>query len=174
MITTDRLVLRPHRTDDFEQLLTLYRDKALNEFIRGLPASEEDSWNRLLRYIGHWSAMDYGLFAVIDRTENKIIGEVGFADFRRGLGAVFDSCPEAAWMFRGASHGQGYALEAMTAAIRWFDAMFEPDKTVCIIDPHNLGSIRLAAKLGFEAFGASMYRGAAVTMLARRQNASPR
>lgn len=167
MITTDRLVLRPHRTDDFDQLLTLYRDKALNEFIRGLPASEEDSWNRLLRYIGHWSAMDYGLFAVIDRTEDRIIGEVGFADFRRGLGDAFDSCPEAAWMFRGAAHGQGYALEAMTAATTWFESTFKPARTVCIIDPANRGSIRLADKLGFETFGASVYRGATVTMLAK-------
>ena len=167
MITTDRLTLRPHRTDDFEQLSSLYRDEAMNAFIRGLPANEEECWHRLLRYVGHWTALGFGLFAVVRRADDRIIGEVGFADFHRGLGHDFDSYPEAAWMFCGAAHGQGYAVEAMTAAISWLEVAHRHEKTVCIIDPDNSGSLRLAAKLGFAKFGTSMYRGATVTMLAR-------
>jgi RimJ/RimL family protein N-acetyltransferase len=89
------------------------------------------------------------------------------------LNVAFDDHPEAAWMFRGEAHGQGFALEAMTAAAQWLDAKLRPEKMVCIIDPQNAGSLRLAGKLGFEPFGTAFYRNARVTMLGRRRGISP-
>ncbi|MFT4053505.1 MAG: GNAT family N-acetyltransferase [Novosphingobium sp.] len=162
MLSTDRLILRPHSLDDLDHVFALARDPAVHEFIRGLPTTREETWHRLLRYAGHWSLLGYGMFAVFERSSGTFIGEVGLADFRRGLGVDFDGRPEAAWLFAGASHGKGYALEAMTALLRWFDHEHGAPRTVCIIDVANAASTKLAHRLGFQQYGAAMYREAQV------------
>lgn len=158
MITTERLILRKHTLQDADPVFQLATDPAVLQFIRGLPASREEAWHRLLRYAGHWSLLGFGMFAVVERATNRFIGEVGLADFQRGLGDNFDGVPEAAWVFKESAHGQGFALEAMTAALHWFDQQAMSSRSVCIIDPRNTASIRLAEKLGFHYFDSGCYR----------------
>lgn len=169
-ITTDRLTLRPHTIDDLDAVFELATDPAVLRFIRGLPTSREEAWHRLLRYAGHWSLLGFGMFAVFERSSEAFIGEVGLADFQRGLGPDFDGIPEAAWLFTGASHGQGFALEAMRALLDWFDGERLECRCVCIIDIENNGSIRLGSKLGFEQYGVTHYRGANVGKYERVMN----
>jgi RimJ/RimL family protein N-acetyltransferase len=158
MLSTDRLILRKHTLQDTDLVWQLANDPVVLEFIRGLPTSREEAWHRLLRYAGHWSLLNFGMFAVFERTTNQIIGEVGLADFQRGLGEDFDGTPEAAWVFAGSSHGKGYALEAMSAALNWFDDQSVSSRSVCIINPSNVASIRLSEKLGFVHYGQACYR----------------
>jgi RimJ/RimL family protein N-acetyltransferase len=158
MIDTERLVLRKHTIKDTDLVFQLASDPAVLQFIRGVPASREEAWHRLLRYAGHWSLLGFGMFAVFERATNQFIGEVGLADFQRGLGDNFDGTPEAAWLFKGSAHGKGFALEAMTAALDWFDEQALSSRSVCIIDPRNTASIRLAQKLGFNYYDQGCYR----------------
>ena len=95
-IETERLLLRPHAIEDFDALRAMIRDpEVMRHITPGLP-SDEDIWNRLPCYIGHWTAFGFGIFAVIERETGRCIGDAGFADFRRGLGDTFSSSPEAA------------------------------------------------------------------------------
>ena len=66
-IETERLLLRPHTIEDFDALRTMIRDPEVMRHITSTVPSDEDIWNRLLRYIGHWSAFGFGIFAVIER-----------------------------------------------------------------------------------------------------------
>jgi RimJ/RimL family protein N-acetyltransferase len=165
MIETRRLILRPHTLDDFEAWHELFSDAELFRFITKAKPSREDSWNRLLRYAGHWSVLGFGLFAVFEKETQTLIGEVGFADFHRGLGDHFDKSPEAAWIFARAAQGRGHAYEAMAAARDWLHASKPSPRTVCIINPENAPSLALAAKLGYTSFGAATYRDGPVSML---------
>lgn len=169
MLSTDRLILRKHTAQDLDRVLQLGSDPAVLEFIRGLPATREEAWHRLLRFAGHWSLFNYGMFAVVERSTNRYIGDVGLADFQRGLGEDFDGTPEAAWLFEGSAHGKGYALEAMTGALNWFEDQQISSRSVCIIDPRNLASIRLANKLGFVRLGQAQYRGSEIDQFQRTQ-----
>lgn len=162
MIYTERLLLRPHTLQDTASIFQLATDPTVSQFIRGLPTSHEEAWQRLQRYAGHWSLLGFGIFAVFERATGQFVGEVGLADFQRGVGADFDGTPEAAWLFTGASHGRGYAYEAMTAALTWMDGQRASTRRVCIIDVKNAASIKLAAKLGFKHYGDANYRGAEV------------
>jgi RimJ/RimL family protein N-acetyltransferase len=158
MINTDRLILRKHTLQDTDLVLQLATDPAVRQFIRGTPATREEAWHRLLRHAGHWSLLGFGMFAVFERATNQFIGEVGLADFQRGLGDNFDGTPEAAWVFTGSSHGKGFALEAMTATLGWFDEQGFSSRSVCIIDPRNTASIKLAGKLGFNYYDQGCYK----------------
>jgi len=167
MINTERLILRKHTLDDLDSLFQLASDPAVLQFLHSAPPTREEAWNRLLRYAGHWSLQGFGMFAVIERATNQFIGEVGLADFGRGLGDDFDGAAEAAWVFKGDSHGKGFALEAMTAALDWFDEQALSSRSVCIIDPLNTASIRLAEKLGFSNYGQGHYKGSDVNKYER-------
>ena len=167
MIETPNLILRPPRLEDFEPWFAMYGDEELFRFIGVPKLSREDAWNRLLRYAGHWSLLGYGLFAVLDRTSGAFLGEVGLADFHRGLGDEFDPFPEGAWIMARATHGRGLAFEAVAAAHDWIDRPRAPARTVCIINPENTASLRLAGKLGYCEFDRASYKDRVCVMLAR-------
>jgi RimJ/RimL family protein N-acetyltransferase len=166
-IETPRLILRPHRLEDYEACHRLHRDPEAVRLIYQQPLTREESWHRLLRYVGHWTLLGYGLLIVEERVTGHVVGEVGLADFHRGLGDDFDPWPEFAWMISSHVHGRGYATEAAQAMLDWADAAFAPAQTVCMIDPDNQASLRVAAKLGFHQFGHTDYKGKPVVKLHR-------
>ena len=63
--------------------------------------------------------------------------------------ASVDTVPELGWALVPGAHGKGYATEALRAVVAWGEAHFESDRTVCIIDPGNHVSARVADKLGY-------------------------
>jgi RimJ/RimL family protein N-acetyltransferase len=167
LLETERLRLRGHRLADFEACCTLGCDPASVHFIFQKPLTPEEVWARLLRFAGHWTLLDYGLFVIEERSSGRMVGEVGLADFHRGLGSDFDGVPEFAWVLSSDCHGKGYATEAASAALAWMENRFAPPRTVCIIDPANHPSLRVAEKLGFRAFGEVDYKGKPVIKLER-------
>ncbi|XXX78962.1 GNAT family N-acetyltransferase [Sorangium sp. So ce134] len=175
VLHTERLVLRGHRPDDFDDCFSLWTDPQVVRFI-GAPASgREEVWSRLLRYIGHWTVFGYGFFRVDERATGRFVGEVGIADFKRDISVRFDGAPEAGWVLASWAHGRGFAAEAMEAVLSRSDAAGHP-RTVCIIDPANTASLRVADKLGYRASLRAAYKGKeviALERLARRGAAAP-
>jgi RimJ/RimL family protein N-acetyltransferase len=168
MIETDRLILRPHRLEDFEPMAAMFAEPAAMRFLTGgKPTPREEVWNRLLRYVGHWAVFGFGLFAIHERNGGRFLGETGFADFHRELGSDFDPFPEAAWVMAGAAHGKGYATEAAEAAHRWLEMRNGPARTVCIIRSDHHRSIRVAERLGYRKLRVAGYRDAEVTVFER-------
>lgn len=166
-ILTDRLRLRAHRREDAETLIALWRDPVVVRHFGGQPMAPEDTWNRLLRYIGHWRTNGFGMWVVEDRETGAALGEVGLFEGRRGLGSRFDSAPEAGWVLCPAAHGHGHARAAMTAVLGWAEAEHHFARTVCIIDPANAPSLATAAALGYRPFGTCPYKGNEVLMFER-------
>jgi RimJ/RimL family protein N-acetyltransferase len=167
MIETERLVLRPYELNEFPQYKSLIQDPEIMKHIGRQPSSDDEAWLRFLANAGRWNLLGYGLFAVFEKTTNAYVGETGFSDFKRQLGPDFDPFYEAAWLFVSSKQGKGYALEAAMAAHNWLDRVFKPVKSVCIIDPKNAPSIRLAEKIGYASFGEGQYRNSRVTMFQR-------
>ncbi len=93
MIETSRLLLRPQRIEDFELYKAIWiNDPNLSEGVQVLPGlTDEQSWDRLLRWIGHWNVFGYGPLLVIDRQTGELVGETGVARFHRGNGPAFRS-----------------------------------------------------------------------------------
>jgi len=167
VLLTERLILRPHRIRDYEDCCRLTSDPEAVRTIYRQPMSREDTWNRLLRFAGHWSLLGYGLLLVEERVSGRVTGEVGFADFHRGLGGDFDPWPEAAWMIASEFQGRGYATEAAAAMLAWMETNFAPERMVCIIDADNTPSRRVAEKLEFHPFGEAQYKDRPIIKLRR-------
>jgi RimJ/RimL family protein N-acetyltransferase len=161
MIDTEHLVLRPLNLHDLQAYAPLWQEKLGHD---GLPSrlpvlSEEEVWGRILRWIGHWSVYGWGPFVAVDRASGEICGEIGFGHFRRGHGPTFDSVPEGMWKISIEHRGKGYASEAMEAATGWFDKTVKAERTVCMIDPTNAISRKLAGRLGFREYANAGYKG---------------
>lgn len=166
IVETPRLRLRPHRIEDLANYLPIW-SKGEPGNPAGFALTEEEAWYRLLRFAGHWAHFGFGCFVVEDSANDRLIGEAGFAYFHRGLGPQYDDAPEGAWRVLAEYRGKGIASEAMTAAVQWLDSQGKGARTVCIIDPANAASIKVAGRIGFREFLRKDYKGAPVILFER-------
>jgi RimJ/RimL family protein N-acetyltransferase len=166
VLTTARLTLTPVALGDFDDLAALWRDEAFFRHLTGRPLGEEEVWFRLLRDLGHWSALGRGNWSMRLTETGAYVGSVGLLDYRREVAPPMDA-PEVGWGLGGAFHGQGLAGEGLAAALTWADAVLKASRTVCMIDPANLASLRLAGRAGYVAYADAVYRQAPVILLER-------
>jgi RimJ/RimL family protein N-acetyltransferase len=122
-------------------------DERVVRHISGIPSTREQSWSRLVRYVGHWSLMGFGYWVVEDH-QGAFLGEVGFADYQRAITPPL-TAPEAGWVFASPAHGAGYATEAVRRMTAWADECLAASETVCIFDPSHEASIHVALKCGY-------------------------
>jgi RimJ/RimL family protein N-acetyltransferase len=167
VIETERLKLRGHGRDDFEDCAAMWADPKVTRYIGGKPLSREEVWARLLRYVGHWSLLGFGYWAIEEKATSDFVGELGFADFKRDIEPALDGAPELGWVLASRAHGRGYATEAVRAALAWGETHFAKTRTVCLIHPDNLASIRVAQKCGYQEFQRTTYKGQPTIMLNR-------
>lgn len=149
VLTSDRLVLRPLRPDDLDASHALWCEESVYRFISGKPSNRQDCWFRLLNFVGMWSMMGFGYWAVEHRETGDYVGEVGFADFKRALSVDIEGHPEMGWILSPRFFGQGLGHEAVSCALRWAQETLPFDEVFCIIAPENHASARLAQRAGF-------------------------
>lgn len=159
VLETERLSMRPHALGDFGDSLALWSDPEITCGIGRVPAREE-VWRRLMSSAGSWALLGFGYWVLREPGDGRFVGEVGFAEGRRGLGPAFDSAPEIGWTVAPSFQGRGLAGEAIAAALAWNDRRTGGGRTVCMIGPDNAASIRLAERAGYRAFDRSTFRGA--------------
>lgn len=166
MISTERLLLRQYQAEDIPAILALTADPMVRKFVGNLPDSEEAAWARLLRAAGHWTLFGCGALAVMDKNDSSLLGEVGAAFFRRGVDPMLDGVPEASWLFSSEHRGSGFAFEAMSGLLNWFNQSTSHDRVACLIEPINAPSLKLAERLGFVQVKDVLYRGKPFILLA--------
>nr|WP_281374977.1 GNAT family N-acetyltransferase [Gluconacetobacter sacchari] len=158
-----------HQMTDFHDLHAMWSDPDVVRHISGVPSSEQESWFRLLRYRGLWDLLGYGYWCVRTKADGRYVGDVGFADWKRDIEPSLDTVPEAGWVLARWAHGQGFATEALQAALAWMDGR-GVDRTVCIIAPEHAASCRVAEKCGYSLKGNACFRGEKTLLLQRERD----
>lgn len=144
-IETDRLILRPLAPGDCEAHIAMMQDPkvAATLYPGGNAPPRAELWRQFAVYLGHWTMRGYGWFSVEEKASGAWLGRVGpwRPDGWPGL--------ECGWTIASAHWGKGYAPEAAVAAIRWtFDQFPELPRIISVIDPANVKSQAVAAKIG--------------------------
>lgn len=166
-IETERLVLRPFRPEDLEPLAAMWAEPEVIRFIGGQALTREDTWRRSLAACGQWPYTGCGYWIVDIKSSGEVVGQLGFADFKREMEPRIEGEPELGYVFSPKVHGQGIAYEACTAVLDWADANLGAKSYPAIISPGNYASIRLAEKLGFERAPDAVYRGETIALYRR-------
>jgi RimJ/RimL family protein N-acetyltransferase len=165
VLDTERLVMRAHAPEDLGESAAMWGDPEVVRFIGGVPFSEEDCWIRLLRHVGSWALLGYGYWVVRERASGRFVGEVGLADLHRAIAPPLDA-PEMGWVLASWAHGQGFATEAVGAALAWSDRALGP-RTCCIIEDGHAASFRVAHKHGYREVAHTTYKESPTVVLLR-------
>lgn len=154
LLTTARLELWQPQLGDLADLFDLTYAEETRRFLGTFVPTEMDSFARLHRNAGSWALHGYGSFMVRRIGSAKIIGNCGTFRSHRGFGADLglDDVPEAGWILHKDACGQGFAREAMEAALAWFDTAHGHQRIACMIEEGHAASDALARKLKFREY----------------------
>lgn len=167
LLETDRLELWLPSRRDIGPMMAIVAHPETARYL-GREATTADHFARFSRNAGSWLLYGYGSFILRERDSGALIGNAGVFHSWRGLGGDFDDSPEAGWILGVHWVGRGFAHEAMTAALSWFESEHGRQRIVCLIAPGNAPSIRLSKRLGFAPLrDAAMPDGEAVRLFER-------
>jgi RimJ/RimL family protein N-acetyltransferase len=166
ILLSARLRLRPHGQGDYAACRLLWQHPQTVRFIGRVVPSDQEIWFRLLRYAGMWSLLGFGFWVFEDRATGEYLGEGGLLDARRGVEGL-QGIPEAGWALVPEVCGRGLATEAMRAVLDWADLQLRAERTGCIIDPANVASLRVAARLGFVETARPVFQQEPIVLLHR-------
>src|SRR3954471_12426253 len=141
-IRTERLVLREPATRDRAAFIELLASPEVHTYLGG-PRSRDELEREMSGAPERWP----GSF-VVD-LEGSMIGQILL---RRATGHRRPAAAGKAdlgYLFLPRAWGFGYAPEACAAAVRWFDRVLPGEPVVLTTQNANVGSMRLAAQLGF-------------------------
>ena len=167
VLKTERLLLRGAVASDFEDSAAMWGDPEVVRHIGGQTRDRQDAWFTLCRMRGMWDLVGLGNWTVCDRMTGEFYGEIGLADFMRGMTPDISGVPEAGWAYARHAHGRGIATQALQAVLDWSDQTRKSSRIVCIIDEDHIASHRVAAKCGFQFVTNTEYRGSPVQLLER-------
>jgi RimJ/RimL family protein N-acetyltransferase len=153
LLTTARFALwQPRGAGDLDGLCRLIADEETRRYLGTVPPSRQGQWERLMRNAGSWTLYGYGTFYVRPPGSDEIVASMGVFHSWRGLEPRMDDQPEAGWIVRRDWCGKGVAGEVMPAVLAWFEQAHGARRIVAMIERGNVGSQRVAARLGFAAY----------------------
>jgi RimJ/RimL family protein N-acetyltransferase len=141
-LETERLILRMFREDDFEQYASFCADEEVMRYLGGKPYTRFEAWRHMAYLIGHWHLLGYGHWAVEEKASGNFIGRIGFLNPAGWPGF------ELGWTLGRPYWGKGYATEGARRALDYAFKELDRKHVISLIHPENVGSIRVAERLG--------------------------
>ncbi|MGW3288881.1 GNAT family N-acetyltransferase [Streptomyces sp. NPDC001002] len=157
-IKTERLVLRESETRDRATFIELLASAEVHTYLGGPRPRDE-----LEREISEVPERRPGNFVV--ELDGAMIGLILLRRAKGHRCAAAEGKADLGYLFLPRAWGFGYASEACTAALDWLAGQLPGEPVVLATQSANVGSMRLAAKLGFteverfEAWGAEQWLG---------------
>jgi RimJ/RimL family protein N-acetyltransferase len=145
-LETERLILRPTAMSDFPRWAEMMADPEAARFIGGAQPAET-AWRGFMTMAGAWATTGVAMFSLIEKESGRWLGRIGPWTPLGWPGT------EVGWGLHPDAQGQGYGVEAATAAVDYaFDVLGWTDVIHCI-DPDNRPSQILAERLGSRNLG---------------------
>lgn len=156
ILETERLYLREMNQADFDSLCKILQDESTMYAYEGAFNDEEvQEW--LDRQISRYQKWNFGLWAVILKENDEMIGQCGLTMQPWKETEVL----EIGYLFNRAYWHKGYATEAAKACKKYAFEILKADEVCSIIRDTNTASQNVAIRNGMEIAGTCMkhYRG---------------
>ena len=142
-LETPRLLLRQFDERDVDPLSAIYADPESMQYLgTGITFSRDETWRAISGMLGHWLLRGYGMWAVVERETDTMVGRVGFINPAGWPGF------ELGWVIDRSRWGRGYAPEAAAVALKYAHETLGQKRVISLIRPKNAASIRVAEKIG--------------------------
>jgi len=144
-ISTSRLLLRGWRDADRAPFTAMNADPAVMEHF---PAVLDGAASDALvdRFLEHWAAHGFGIWAAERRSDAQFIGYAGL--YMPSFEAHFTPAVEVGWRLAHEAWGHGYATEAGEAALRFGFEQARLGEIVSFTVPANERSWRVMERIG--------------------------
>lgn len=160
ILETSRLKLRYLTIRDKEALVPILCDAEVMRYsligVHDRRQIRQFIEQRLLSYLEY----GFGLYAVVYKPNQELIGYCGF--FIQSIEQQKEV--EIGYRLAKKYWGQGLGTEAAKAVLEYGQQRFNFQRFVCLIDPENVRSIRVAQKLGMKLEKELIYHGLDVQM----------
>jgi ribosomal-protein-alanine N-acetyltransferase len=145
VLETERLLLRRLSMDDLEELAALYRDPDVRRYFPDGVRTHEQTREELQWVLDvYYPRYGYGLWATVLKETGAFIGRCGLLPWEIGGRTEV----EVAYLLGPAYWGRGLATEAARAIASHAFATLPVDRLICLIDPGNDASRRVAVAIG--------------------------
>jgi RimJ/RimL family protein N-acetyltransferase len=148
MIETDRLILRLMNENDIDEMLKIFTDVNVMKAFDLNSFSREKMKKWVDRNLDHQNNYGYGLFSVILKSNQELIGDCGLehSDFEE------KPCVEIGYDFLSKYWNQGYATEAANAVKEYSINILKIDSnSICsFIRKNNIASQKVSEKIGMQ------------------------
>ncbi|MEL7010379.1 MAG: GNAT family N-acetyltransferase [Cyanobacteria bacterium J06648_1] len=143
-IETQRLLLRHFVLEDAEQLASVQADPIVMKYLRR--RNYQETLATLDWIFKCYDKYGYGLWAVIHKADNKLIGRAGL--IWQNLPAINLKDVEIAYLLEQDYWGQGLATEAAMAIRDYGFEVIGCKRLISLIDSNNIASQKVALKVG--------------------------
>jgi ribosomal-protein-alanine N-acetyltransferase len=152
-LTTDRLLLREFAWEDSADVFEIYRREDVNIWMETEPMqSISDAEERVRGRINLFKdGMGFRWAITLKNNPGRVIGSCGYFSVRRGTQTV-----ETGYELHPDHWGRGLISEALREMIKYSfseNALMPVHRIEALVEPGNLGSIRVLEKLGFSREG---------------------
>ncbi len=141
-IKTERLVLRQSEAPDRATFIELLASPEVHTYLGG-PRPRDELEREMPAVPEQWP----GSFVV--ELDGAMIGQILLRRATEQHRPAAEGKADLGYLFLPRAWGFGYAFEACAAALGWFTEEHPGEPVVLATQTANLGSMRLAAKLGF-------------------------
>jgi RimJ/RimL family protein N-acetyltransferase len=145
-LATERLLLRPLASDDFETLYSYESRPDVTRYIYWEPRTKDEVRTALEKKIAARAIRSEGDFvalAVVVNTTGEMVG-----DFTLGLVSQEHGLAEIGYIIHPDHHGHGYATEAGRAILRMAFEDLKLHRVIGRLESRNAASARVLEKLG--------------------------
>ncbi|HET7720186.1 MAG TPA: GNAT family N-acetyltransferase [Acidimicrobiales bacterium] len=148
-VETDRLILRPWAEGDLGPLAAIFAEPAFWRYPFGRGFTRVETEQFLERQFEHWATHGFGSWAAELKDGHRLIGYIGLA-VPTWLPQVMPAV-EVGWRLHPDHWGRGLATEGGRASVRHGFDELGLDRIIAIVQPKNVASRRVIAKLGMVA-----------------------
>src|SRR4051812_17206375 len=141
-IRTERLVLREPEARDRATFIELLASPEVHTYLGG-PRPRDELEREMPGAPERWPG-----HLVVD-LDGAMIGQILLRRAPEHRRPAAEGKVDLGYLFLPRAWGFGYAAEACAAALDWFDSVLPDEPVLLTTQTANVGSMRLAAKLGF-------------------------
>lgn len=148
-LDTERLILRPLAPADVEFVYHHFSDPDTTRYLHDEePIKTRQQARAIVDFYTEPGVHPYNRWVIVSKSDNMPIGTCGYHNWRKR-----HFCAEIGYDLAKAYWNQGFMTEALAEAIDFGFGSMKLNRIEALVHPHNLASIRLLEKLGFQNEG---------------------